>query len=130
MILKNICKMKILLDTHILLWHLSDNKKLDKTHSEQIENPKNSLFFSIASLWEIAIKTSIGKLEIKKSIEHILPKEILILNIRIPHIQTVKELPFHHRGPFDRMLISQAKVDDLIIMSDDKNFIQYDVKLL
>ncbi len=122
--------MDILLDTHILLWHLSDNPKLKTEKSKIIENPENRIFFSLVSLWEIAIKTSIGKLKITQPIDSLIPKEIAVLGLRIAHIQKVKELLFHHRDPFDRMLIAQAMEENLTIMTDDAHFKKYDIKLI
>ncbi|MBI9038178.1 MAG: type II toxin-antitoxin system VapC family toxin [Bacteroidales bacterium] len=122
--------MDILLDTHILLWHLSDNPKLKKEKSKIIENPENRIFFSLISLWEIAIKTSIGKLEITQPIDSLIPEEIIVLGLKIEHIQQVKELFFNHRYPFDRMLIAQAMEENLTIMTDDAYFNKYDIKLV
>jgi len=130
MILKNICKMDILIDNHILLWHLTDNPKLSKEKSEMIENANNRKFFSIASLWEIGIKKSIGKLEITQPINTLVPNEIIILDIKIPHIEKVIDLPFVHRDPFDRIIIAQAIMENLTIMTDDEYFKQYNVKIL
>ncbi len=122
--------MEILLDTHILIWHLTDNAKLSKEKSNIIENTSNRIFFSMASLWEIAIKTSLGKLEIIAPIEALVPKEITILDIAIPHLQMMQTLPFHHRDPFDRLIIAQAKSENLILMTDDNKFKYYDVHLI
>ena len=69
--------MKILLDTHILLWHLTDNPNLSQANSQLIEDPQHQKFFSMASLWEIAIKSSLGKLQIQQSIEMIVPQEVI-----------------------------------------------------
>jgi len=122
--------MEILLDTHTLLWHLTDNPKLDKSKSALIENAENKKFISIASLWEIGIKKSIGKLAVNQAISELLPDEINILNINTSHIDKVTELPFHHRDPFDRIIIAQAIVENLTILTVDDNFKYYDVKIL
>ena len=121
--------MNILLDTHILLWHLMDDPRLNEEKSQIIENPQHNKFFSIASLWEIAIKSSIGKLHIQQSIETIVPREVAILDIKLPHIKQVQQLPFHHRDPFDRIIIAQAIYEKFTIMSDDKSFQDYDIEL-
>ncbi len=121
--------MDILIDTHILLWHLTDNPKLSKEKSEMIENANNRKFFSIASLWEIAIKKSIGKLEITQPIDALVPNEIIMLDIKIPHIEKVMNLQFVHRDPFDRIIIAQAIMENLTIMTDDEYIKQYGVNI-
>jgi len=122
--------MEILLDTHILLWHLTDNSRLSEEKSQIIENPQHQKFFSMASLWEIAIKTSIGKLQIQQSIETIVPRELIILDLKLPHLKLVQKLPFYHRDPFDRILIAQAQFENLTIMTDDSYFKHYDIDLI
>ncbi|EDN66758.1 PilT-like protein [Beggiatoa sp. PS] len=122
--------MEILLDTHILLWHLTDNSRLSEEKSQIIENPQHQKFFSMASLWEIAIKTSIGKLEIQQSLETIVPQEVIILELKLPHLKLVQKLPFYHRDPFDRILIAQAQFEKLSIMTDDSHFKHYDIDLI
>ncbi len=122
--------MNILLDTHILLWHLMDDPRLNSNKSKIIENTQHQKFLSIASLWEIAIKSSIGKLHIQQSIETIVPREVTILDIKLPHLKQVQQLPFHHRDPFDRIIIAQAIYEKFTIMSDDKYFQEYDIELI
>jgi len=125
--------MKMLLDTHTFLWFIGGASELAKKARTLIENPKNENYISIASFWEIAIKNSLGKLtldipfaelknEIFKNGFHLLPitfEDTLRLNF----------LPLHHRDPFDRILISQAKGNNLTLVSHDKNFNLYDVDL-
>ncbi len=122
--------MEILLDTHILLWHLTDNPNLSREKSDLIENPSNSIFFSMASLWEIAIKTSIGKLTVTAPIENLVPIEVQILQINIPHLKIMQSLPFHHKDPFDRLIISQAIAENLVLMTDDEKFKYYNIHLI
>ncbi|MDM8523121.1 type II toxin-antitoxin system VapC family toxin [Desulfococcaceae bacterium HSG8] len=122
--------MNILLDTHILLWHLADNPKLKPEHSELIEDTANSIFFSVVSLWEIAIKLSIGKLAISQTIDKIVPNEVNILGLKVPHILKVTDLDFHHRDPFDRMIIAQSMAEGIRVMSYDGYFKLYDVDLI
>ncbi len=122
--------MKILLDTHILLWQLTDNPKLSHTNSQLIEDPQHQKFFSMASRWEIAIKSSPGKLQIQQSIGLIVPQEVIILDIRLHHVKQVQELPFHHRDPFDRLLMAQAIFEPLVIMTDDEWFGNYQIELI
>jgi len=127
--------MKLLLDTHILIWLIDGNQKLNQTSRQAIEDESNSLHLSIASLWEIAIKTSLGKLELGIPLEQILtnfilPSGIEILPIHLPHLLVLQTLPFHHRDPFDRLLISQAKSESLILVTEDSMFEQYEVEIL
>ena len=84
----------------------------------------------MASLWEIAIKSSLGKLQIQQSIEMIVPQEVIILNIKLAHLKQVQKLPFHHRDPFDRLLIAQALSEQLTIITDDEWFGNYEVELI
>ncbi|WP_017307235.1 type II toxin-antitoxin system VapC family toxin [Spirulina subsalsa] len=126
--------MKLLLDTHIFIWLIDGNSNLSQTAKQAIEDQKNTLHLSIASLWEITIKTSLGKLELAIPLEqilmnYILPSGIEILPIYLPHLLTLKTLPFHHRDPFDRLLIAQAKSETFALVSEDRIFKQYDVEI-
>lgn len=121
--------MNLLLDTHILLWHLADNPKLSLETSALIENATHNKFLSIVSLWEIELKRNIGKLSLTQPIEALLPPEIVILPLQIEHIGYLKNLPFHHRDPFDRIIISQAIVEGHSLLTDDEAFKQYDVSI-
>jgi PIN domain nuclease of toxin-antitoxin system len=121
--------MNLLLDTHILLWHLADDTKLSKQTSGLIENEANNKFLSIVSLWGIELKRNIGKLSITQPIESLLPPEIVILPLQIEHIGHLKQLPFHHRDPFDRIIISQAIVEGFSLLTDDGVFKHYDVSI-
>jgi PIN domain nuclease of toxin-antitoxin system len=122
--------MNLLLDTHILLWHLTDNPKLSREISRTIENPQHKKFISIASLWEVAIKRSLGKLEILQPIETLTPTEITILPLEISHISYLEKLPFHHRDPFDRIIIAQAIVEKLSVITNDDCFDYYEIDLI
>jgi PIN domain nuclease of toxin-antitoxin system len=122
--------MNILLDTHILLWHLTDDPRLEISRSRIIEDSTHTKYLSIASLWEMAIKISLGKLAICQPIDRIMPEEINIMNLKIPHILRVQDLPFHHRDPFDRMIIAQAISENMTVMSQDGIFRMYNVDLI
>jgi len=122
--------MNLLLDTHILLWHLSDNPKLSMETSALIENEAHQKFFSIVSLWEIEIKRNIGKLTISQPIEMLLPQEITVLPLRVEHIGHLKNLPFYHNDPFDRIIITQAIVEGFTVVTNDSFFKYYDVPIL
>lgn len=122
--------MEILLDTHILIWHLTNNHRLSKEKSALIENPNNKKYISIASLWEITIKNSLGKLEIDIPLKKMIPKEISLLDLTISHLEVLQQLPFHHKDPFDRIIISQAISENLFLMSEDGNFPSYEIELI
>jgi len=122
--------MNILLDTHILLWHLTDDPRLEIRRSVIIEDSVYTKYFSVVSLWEMAVKISIGKLGVSQPIDRIIPREINILNLKIPHIVKVQNLAFHHRDPFDRMIIAQAISENMTVMSHDSHFKMYDINLI
>ena len=124
--------MKYLLDTHTLLWFLKGDKKLSAKARELIDNPRNAKFLSIASLWEIAIKVSLKKLVLDKSFERLFPEQlhfnrIEILDITIDSLTKLTTLPFHHRDPFDRLIIAQALVEGLPIIGADTAFDAYGI---
>ena len=122
--------MTFLIDTHILLWLVKGDPRLTVANKNLIIDKRNLKLFSKASLWEIAIKTSVGKLDIPVPLDLLVPKEISILDIDMPYFLAIQNLPFHHRDPFDRMIIAQALTEDIHIMSDDPHFPVYGVKLI
>lgn len=126
--------MKVLLDTHALIWFTEGSDKLSLKAKSEIDNKNNSKFISIATLWEIVIKSSKEKLELKRSfveISHFLSiNSIQIINIEIAHLNTLLILPHYHGDPFDRLLIAQAIMEDLTIISTDKHFKNYPVKVI
>lgn len=126
--------MELLIDTHILIWFLEGNKLLSKPRRQIIADPHNDIFISISSLWEIAIKISIGKLTLAKPladvIRQIAIEDIEILPILPEHTLQVSTLPFHHRDPFDRIIIAQAQIENFPVMTDDDAFNDYGIKLL
>ena len=122
--------MNILLDTHVLLWHLTDNPRLSLEYSAIIEDPQHRKFFSIVSFWEMAIKTSSGKLKLERSLSTLLPTEINVLTLSLAHIERVQQLPFYHRDPFDRAIIAQALTEDMALLSVDRSFAAYGVQLV
>ncbi len=126
--------MRLLIDTHILIWFLEGNKLLAKPRRQIIANPQNNIFVSIASLWETAIKISLGKLALASPLADVI-KQIAVENIEIlpiapEHTLQVSALPFYHRDPFDRIIIAQAQIENLPIMTDDGEFGSYAVKIL
>ena len=126
--------MNLLLDTHALIWFLEGDSQLSQTAKSQISNPDNVCFISQATLWEMAIKLSIGKLEMKNSYQD-LPKLIWengieILTIEFEHFEYIINLPFFHKDPFDRIIISQSIVEKMPLISIDSCFKDYPVDLI
>ncbi len=122
--------MKLLLDTHSFLWFISGSDRLSKTARKLIEDSSNQPLLSMASLWEMAIKVSIGKLELGRPFEELIPEQlnlngIKVMDIQIEHVAKVTQLPFHHRDPFDRLLIAQAQVAAIPIVGADEAFDGY-----
>jgi PIN domain nuclease of toxin-antitoxin system len=126
--------MRILIDTHILIWHLEDDDRLSIGHGDLIANATNSIFVSVASLWEIAIKTSRGKLTLSRPIEEMLSEiersTASIFSIEPHHTLRVASLPFHHRDPFDRLIIAQALTENLSVITADGDFAAYGVVIV
>jgi PIN domain nuclease of toxin-antitoxin system len=126
--------MNNLLDTHTFIWFTEGDNQLSSHARKAIEISDVINFISIASLWEIAIKISLGKLELKtpfSNISHqILKNGFQILPITFEDTLTLTKLPFHHRDPFDRIIISQGISNKLSIISKDKNFNDYGVDLV
>ncbi len=127
--------MRLLLDTHVLIWLVEGSEKLSQVAKQAIEDENNDIYLSIASLWEITIKISLGKLQLGLSLDrvietYILPNGIEILPIQLNHLLILRDLPFHHRDPFDRVLISQSQSEDLVLVSGDRLFGDYLVQIL
>lgn len=125
--------MKYLIDTHALLWYTLNETPLNRTAKELIIDRNNEILISPVSYWEIALKVSIGKLELhqpyKKFMEVCIHQyEFQILPISPEHTETVIMLPFHHKDPFDRLLIAQALVEKIPLISVDKIFDRYDIQ--
>ncbi len=123
---------QFLLDTHALIWFLEGDSQLSTSAKNIILDTDNELFVSVASLWEMAIKISIGKLTLNQPLEQViqrLPSQyITILPIEIPHVLSIKTLPFYHKDPFDRILIAQSLTENFSIISIETIFDQYSVK--
>jgi PIN domain nuclease of toxin-antitoxin system len=126
--------MKLLLDTHAFLWFIDDSPRLSAQAKALLESDVE-LLISAASLWEIAIKSSLGKLALSQPYETFIPQQlehnsIEILPIVLEHISAVATLPFHHRDPFDRLLLAQAMVEQLPVVSADTVFDMYAIERL
>ena len=123
--------MKILIDTHIFLWALSSPEKLSSERKFQLELASNDVFLSAMSIAELMIKSSLGKLEINfNPVEMAKEMGIALLDFSGEEALLLKSLPFHHKDPFDRMIISQSIHHKLKLMSDDSQFKYYDCKLI
>ena len=127
--------MRILLDTHAFLWFVWKDAKLSATALAQIVDPNNQLFLSPANYWEVAIKVSIKKLTLSEPYtlffkREIAQHQITILDITVDHTDVVTTLPFHHKDPFDRLIIAQAMVEDIPVVSDDNRFDKYPITRL
>jgi PIN domain nuclease of toxin-antitoxin system len=123
------------LDTHALLWFLNDDPLLSKTAKALIENPANRKFVSLGTCWEIAIKVGLGMLDLGEPATTFRPCELALnhfdmLGIELRHATFVETLPSHHRDPFDRLLISQALLEGIPIVSVDTAFDPYGVRRL
>ena len=122
-----------IIDTHTLLWYLRDSPELSTAARKTIDT-ENLIFTSVASLWEIAIKHSIGKLELEFSISQIeqlcVQKDISILPIESSHLDEIQNLPNHHNDPFDRLIICQARIENLTIITRDTIIPLYPVKTM
>ncbi|OGV44888.1 MAG: twitching motility protein PilT [Legionellales bacterium RIFCSPHIGHO2_12_FULL_42_9] len=127
--------MRILLDTHAFLWTAVGSSQLSVNATNLFLETQNELYLSVASLWEIAIKSSLGKLTFHKPIEpYILDvlqeNAIQLLNIDFRHVMRVAALPFHHRDPFDRLLVSQAIEEKIALLSCDVALDAYGIERL
>lgn len=123
---------RYLLDTHTLLWFITEDEELSDRARQLILDSNNEIFLSIASLWEIAIKVNIGKLALDKPFNQLFPDEldahgIEILNITINSLIHLTTLPFHHRDPFDRLIIAQALDEGISVISVDSALDPYGV---
>jgi len=123
--------MNIILDTHVLLWALSDPEKISSEKRREIETRANTIFVSSISIAEIMIKASIGKLKVDfDPIDAVELSGFEFLDFSARDAVLLKDLPFHHRDPFDRMLIAQSMANKYCIMSIDEKFSRYECKLI
>lgn len=125
--------MNILLDTHAFLWFVDDNPRLSQAARVLIEAEDSQPFLSMASLWEMAIKISLGKLQLEQPYEAFVPQQLAlngigILNFSLEHIAEISHLPFHHRDPFDRMIAVQSRTEKMTLVSADTSFDAYEVE--
>jgi len=127
--------MRILLDTHVLLWMDAEPDKLSPAVKAAIMNPDNEIIVSAVSVWEIIIKQAIGKLTTRQPLRVVIEEQrrdngIQVLPVSLKHVWVVESLPAGHKDPFDRLLIAQAIADDLTIATADAAFATYPVQIL
>ena len=125
--------MRYILDTHTLLWIVDDNPKLGDEAKTIYLNDHNDIFASIASIWEMAIKISLNKLNIPGTLsefvkDHIRGNKIDIINIELNHLYQLENLNYFHRDPFDRLIIAQAIAENIPVISSDKAFDDYPIQ--
>ena len=123
--------MKYLIDTHVIIWLAKDSFEIPMSIKELIENPENDIYICSVSLWEIAIKMNLGKLDLKQPLSELLSdiknSGFNILQIEDKYLSSLLELPYIHKDPFDRLIISTALVEGLSIITTDENIKKYDV---
>jgi len=124
---------RYLLDTHTFVWMASAPDRIGDGARERIDSPASELFLSVASVWELAIKSSLGKLELPASLPAFLEEQLAstrtsILDVKPEHAVRVEDLPWHHRDPFDRLLVAQARFETLPLLSRDRAFDAYAVE--
>lgn len=126
--------MRLLIDTHAFFWSFNNTRKLSKPAVEALISPGNEFFVSIVSIWEMQIKVMLKKMDLGGPIADIVSEQtsngIQILSLEFEHALNLENLPPIHKDPFDRMLISQALVEEMTIVTADKRFAEYDVKLI
>ncbi|MCI0695021.1 type II toxin-antitoxin system VapC family toxin [candidate division KSB1 bacterium] len=125
--------MRVLLDTHAFLWLMVDDPRLSVTAKTTFTNVANEIYLSLASAWEMAIKSSLQKIKLPLPVkDYIITRsqahQIKLLNINLDHLAIVEALPLHHRDPFDRLLIAQSIFETLTILFDDQFFDSYSIQ--
>jgi PIN domain nuclease of toxin-antitoxin system len=125
--------MEYLLDTHTLLWIITDDNQLSNKVKKLFLDEQNELYISVASLWEIAIKVSLKRLELGQSItdfyyKHVIGNKIKLLDLKVEHLAVLETLEFHHKDPFDRLIVCQSIVEKIPVLSSDKVLSKYPIK--
>lgn len=123
--------MRLLLDTHAFMWWDSDPDKIPEETFTLLKQPKNELLLSLVSVWEMQIKVQLGKLTLRNDLKDIVQQQqttngIELLPVSLAHVLDIDELPYHHKDPFDRLLIAQSRVESVSLVSGDRIFQQYD----
>ncbi|HYM45098.1 MAG TPA: type II toxin-antitoxin system VapC family toxin [Solirubrobacteraceae bacterium] len=122
--------MRLLVDTHAALWLLAEDKRLSSRADELLTDANNEVLLSAAVVWEVAIKRSLGKLNAPDGFaRQLLDGGAVPLPVSIDHARAVRSLPWHHRDPFDRLLVAQASLEDAILISNDQRLRPYGVRV-
>jgi PIN domain nuclease of toxin-antitoxin system len=127
--------LKLLLDTHVLLWWLDDDPRLSSRCRDAIADPQSAILVSVATVWEIAIKAGLGQLDMPPDLGRYLHSQIHrnsfdVLPVGFAHAVAVRDLPWHHKDPFDRLLIAQSRTEQIPIASADAVLASYEVELV
>ena len=127
--------MRLLLDTHVFLWWLEDSPHLGARARDILNDEHNELLWSLASSWELAIKVALGRMRIPEPLPEYLPRvleeqSVRLLPIDHGHVLRVSELPRHHKDPFDRLLVAQAQIERVPVLTRDDDFRRYDVEVV
>ncbi|MFN0277150.1 MAG: type II toxin-antitoxin system VapC family toxin [Pyrinomonadaceae bacterium] len=127
--------MNLLLDTHVFMWMHEDAKRLSQKAADSITDPANALFLSVVSVWEMQIKIKLGKFSFSDKLAEVISMQqevnsVRILPLDLSHALYLENLELHHKDPFDRLLISQALVENLTIVTVDQDFPKYGVNIL
>lgn len=126
--------MKLLLDTHTFIWWVIEPTKISAQALGLLQDQSNDLFLSVVSVWEMQIKLQIGKLKFNLPLAQLITEQqqtnqLSILPVTLEHVLALDSLPFHHKDPFDRLLITQANLEGAVLVSNDAIFSNYSVKL-
>jgi PIN domain nuclease of toxin-antitoxin system len=126
--------LKLLLDTHTFLWWDDDDRNLSRSAFDAISDPRNEVWFSVVNIWEIVVKSRLGKLTLHKPVEHSvrtqLANRLQLFSLELDHVLNVQSLPSLHNDPFDRMLIAQALAENATLVTKDAAVRQYPVPTL
>ncbi len=123
--------MRYLLDTHVFIWAMENKKRLPESIKNEIINPDNTIFVSVATIWEIIIKSAKKKLKAPKDIKSdIASSNFQTISIDVEHVLEVKKLPLYHNDPFDRILIAQARTENLTLITSDEKIWKYELSLI
>ena len=123
--------MKLLLDTRAALWWLSEDERFSEATADQLTDETNQVLLSAVVVWEVAIKRSLGKLEAPENLAStLLDAGLQALPVSLDHAAAVEQLPWHHRDPFDRMLVAQAAIEGAAVVSHDEALQPYEVNLV
>ena len=127
--------MRLLLDTHVLLWWHNEPSRLTETSYNAISNLDNEIFLSVVNGWEIQIKAQLGRLTLSKPLSAIFQQEqakndFRLLPVTMDHVYALDQFPLHHRDPFDRLLVAQAHQEELMLVTHDPKITAYSVPLL